>query len=135
MKTENRGFYIQKYRLLTEKEMQMLGITLPSKDRNDKYDIYRNFVLKYYPKNSSLIEVMVDSSYNDSTYDNRIYTIVVYDSDGNELVPNKSTARDCREEMRQMNLPYGQYETCEPSESFFVKMDKTVPDLYVKVDE
>ena len=121
------------YRLLTEKEMQVLGITLPNKGATDKYDVYRNFVLKYYPKNSALIEVMVDSSYNDSTYDNRVYMIVVYDSDGNELVPNKNTARNCREEMRQISLPYGQYETHESIESFFVKMDKSIPELYVKV--
>lgn len=121
------------YRLLTDSELKMLGIKLPSDSGPDKYEIYRKFVLKYYPKTSALIEVMIDSCYNDSTYNNRIHMLVVYDSDGNELVPNKNTARTCREEMRELTLPYGEYESREPVESFFVKMDKSIPELYVKV--
>lgn len=122
------------FKLLTQKDLETLGIKAQlDKQTSDSYSRYRDFVRTYYPHNAALAEVMVDSEYNDNTYDNQIQMLVVYDETGDELVPNKDTARKCREEMRMLGMPGGKYDSSEPEESFFVQMDPKFPDLYVKV--
>jgi len=121
------------YRKLTERDLEILGIKeTASKQTSDSYDHYREFVKKFYPKEAALAEVIVSSEYNDSTYDNSIQMVVVYNEHGDELVPNKSTARECRSEMTDLCLPRGEYDSSEPKESFFVQLSPKFPDLYVK---
>lgn len=119
---------------MTEKELETLGIKAQvNKQNSDSYNHYRNFAKTYYPSSAALVEVIVDSEYNDNTYDNEIQMVVVYDGNGDELVPNKSTAKQCRADMRLLGMPGGRYDSRDPEESFFVQMDPKFPDLYVKV--
>jgi hypothetical protein len=134
MKNSLPPIYSGGFKLLTQKDLETLGIKAQfDKQASDSYNRYRDFVRTYYPHNAALAEVMVDSEYNDNTYDNQIQMLVVYDENGDELVPNKDTARKCREEMRMLGMPGGRYDSSEPEESFFVQMDPKFPDLYVKV--
>lgn len=122
------------FKLLTQKDLEVLGIKAQfDKQTSDSYSRYRDFVRAYYPSSAAIAEVLIDSEYNDSTYDNQVQMVVVYDKNGDELVPNKGTAKRCREEMRLLGVPDSRYETRDPEESFFVQMNPTFPDLYVRV--
>lgn len=119
---------------MNKNDLDTLGISSQlNKQNSDKYNRYRDFVKKYYPVSAVLAEVIVDSEYNDNTYDNQVQMVVVYDGNGDELVPNKSTAKECRAGMRHLGLPGDKYGSSEPEESFFVSMNPKLPDLYVKV--
>lgn len=61
------------------------------------YDRNRQFVKKYYPESAYLVTMQFDSQYNDEGYDNRVNYLLVEDNEGNELLPNKATARECRD--------------------------------------
>jgi hypothetical protein len=127
---------MEKYRKLTETELTTYGITKTlAVSKSDLHTSYRNFVKKYYDGSAVLVEVVVHSEFNDNTYDNDVRMVVVYDAFGDEVVPRKDTAKQCRAEMVSLRLGGGpeSYESREPAESFFVQMNPTLPELYVKV--
>ena len=120
------------YRKLTEHELNVLGISRAVVEQKiPSHDQFRKFVKTYYPKEAALTEVILSSEYNDNTYDNRIQMVVVYNGAGDELTPNKDVARECRSQMRNLEMD-GNYSTNDPMESFFVQMNPKFPDLYVK---
>jgi len=122
----------EKYKKLTESELKTLGILVTSKN-DSKNDQYRTFVKKYYPSNAALIEVVIDSEYNDEGYDVSFQNLLVYDGHGDELVPLKETRDKCRSEMSGLAHDLeGDYHSDE-MENFFVRVDPTLPDLYIKV--
>jgi hypothetical protein len=126
MKTE------ETYRKLTEHELNVLGINRTVvEQKTPSHKRFRDFVGIYYPKEAALTEVVLSSEYNDNTYDNRIQMVVVYNGSGDELTPNKDTARECRTNMRMLDMG-GNYSTNDQMESFFVQMKPKFPDLYVK---
>jgi hypothetical protein len=119
------------FRQLTDKELQQLGIALKEPGF---YSTHRQFVKKYYSEEAVLIEVFINSCYNDSTYDNSVQMIAVYDCYGNELTPNKATAKQCRIEMRDLPCSEGYAESSlEPmDDSIFIRVNAELPPLYVK---
>jgi hypothetical protein len=124
---------MENYRKLTEQELSKFGIKTFVNDSSSKlHNSYREFVKRYYPANADLIEVIVHSEYNDNTYDNGVQMVVVYDSNGDEITPNKKTASECRQNMASIGIG-NNYSTNEPIESFFIHMTPKVPQLYVKI--
>lgn len=120
------------YRKLTEHELNVLGINRAVvEQKTPSHKQFRDFVKLYYPKEAALAEVVLSSEYNDNTYDNRIQMVVVYNGAGDELTPNKDKARECRTNMRMLDMG-GNYSTNEQVDSFFVQMNPKFPDLYVK---
>ena len=119
---------MNEYRKLTELEMKSYGIVV----KDSIFDrMCRNVAIKYY-KNPYLIERIISSEYNDSTYDNRFTRMHVYDKSGNELTPSKEQRIDCRKEISQ--IEYNMYQTEEPQEpSSFILVDDKIPDLYIKI--
>lgn len=121
------------YRKLTEHELELFGISRTfAEQKSSAHDEYREFVKKYYNDTATLAEVVMNSEYNDEDYENSVQMVIVYDGDGDEIVPNKSTARECRNDMSSLGLPSGEYESREAKESFFVQLSPKFPDLYVK---
>jgi hypothetical protein len=84
--------------------------------------------------------MVVNSEYNDSTYDNDFQYIIVYDMDGEELPPLKETAKECREHWTVEYLPipntyhghYGSSESDEPLDDVVIPLTTEVPELYIK---
>lgn len=54
------------------------------------------FIQKYYPDTAYEVVIQIDSQYNDEYYKNSVRYVEVLDINGNELVPLKETARECR---------------------------------------
>ena len=126
---------MEKYRKLTPNELKNLGIVID----DDRYKIHNAFARKYYPANATSMVLVVDSEYNDSTYDNTLKYVIVYDKDGNELPPLKETAAECRSKWHFDNLPVtlftGHYnETSERVDDIVIPLNQNLPDLYVKVE-
>jgi hypothetical protein len=83
----------------------------------------------------------INSEYNDSTYDNTIKYVIVYDDNGNELPPLKNTAKECRTGWATLPIPgtnVGHYsgglESDEHLEDVIIRLNNVMPDLYVKED-
>ena len=119
------------YKKLTESELKTFGILVNSKEVN--HDQYRNFVKKYYPSNAVLIEVIIDSEYNDEGYDVSFKNLLVYDFHGEELVPIRETREKCRVEMNSLGQDIASSYHREEVENFFVRINPTLPDLYIKI--
>ena len=61
--------------------------------------------------------VMFNNEYNDSGYDISVKLILVYDAEGNELVPNKENSVKAREEQPELSdFIYERQEDCDYSE-------------------
>ena len=78
------------YRQLSEQELKLMGINLgcPTK--------LKTWVKKYYHTSANKILVILNLEYNDSSYDYRGCTILVFDNDGNELIPAKGNSIEAR---------------------------------------
>lgn len=125
---------MENFRKLTDLELDKYGVTRSMSDSSSSlHKSYREFVKTYYPPSAELIEVVVDSEYNDNTYVNNVRMVVVFDKHGDEIVPNKKTAKECRSNMTSIGVGNRSYDTPEPVESFYVHMTPTIPDLYVKI--
>lgn len=124
------------YRKLTTTELKAIvaqvsrvGNILPT---TLKY--YQEYVHKYFPPKAVAVAVVTQSEYNDETYDNRMAQIVVYDAQQNELAPLKATAKEARQVMFSMPLPF-ESQTDQPITDelyFLLNGQPTVPDVYVK---
>lgn len=121
----------EKYRKLTAAELDALGIKTSN---NKKYSPFIEYAQKYYPNNAYVVLVKYRSEYNDNTYDNSIKYIVVYDTNGEEVTPIKSTASEAREQWDSLPVcPTGKcyLETELPMDDLIIYLKQPV-DLYVK---
>jgi hypothetical protein len=109
------------YRKLSTEELRSFGI-----NTSDKYKQIIDHVKKYYPNTANRALLLLDSEYDDEYYNNKVKTILVFDKEGNELVPTKGKSLEAR------NIPYiGDLEqTNQYLEDIVVYLD--VPELYVK---
>ena len=105
-----------------------------------KYKRHIDFAKKYYPSESYTMTLVVHSEYNDSTYDNELQYVIVHDKDGNELPPNKNTAKECRAGWEDLTIPgsfagnYGVNESEEQMEDVVIQLVEELPEFYVKVN-
>lgn len=116
------------FRKLTKEEIAELFHIKHDKNLN----ICKDFVRKYYPKTVVSFEILVQSEYNDSTYDNRLRYIIAYDKNGNEVPPNKATAKEARQKIEDLYLGDSYNETNEALTDITVVFDDI--ELYVKED-
>lgn len=126
MSTKNYG-----YRKVTRQELEALGFLFPT----DKYKEHIAFARKYYPKEATSLVLVINSEYNDNTYDNRLSYVIAYNKDGNELPPLKETAKECRQKWFELAIPgmgkYG-YESQEQIDDIVIPLLDNVPELYIK---
>jgi hypothetical protein len=120
----------EQYKKLTKAELRSYGIDL-SEAKTESDICLIKFVKQYYPTSASIIEVVVDSEYNDESYDNTLKYVVVYDKNGDELVPLKESREKCREALSNIYLDESNSNECVSS--YFIRMNGEIPDLYVKI--
>ena len=126
------------YRRATAEELASIGY-IPN---DEKYSAHIEFARKYYPSNATTMVLVVHSEYNDSTYDNSIKYVLVYDKDCNELPPLKDTAKECRSRWDRQYLPipgtqdngYSPCESAEHMEDVIIPLGTDLPEFYVKVN-
>lgn len=126
------------YRRATAKELSVLGY-IPN---DKKYSAHIEFARKYYPSNATTMVLVINSEYNDSTYDNSIKYVLVYDKDCNELPPLKDTAKECRACWTTEYLPipdanvdnYNRFESAEHMDDVVIHLGTDLPEFYVKVN-
>ena len=127
---------MSEYRRATAEELAEVGVVF----NKDKYMKHINFAKAYYPPEAHTMTLVVHSEYNDSTYDNQLQYVIVHDKDGNELPPNKKTAKECRAGWEDLTIPgsfagnYGANESEEPMEDVVILLSEEFPEFYVKVN-
>jgi len=118
--------FMDKYRKLTKEELRVYGFG--SKDTSSD-NVYRDFARKYYPKEAALVEIVIHSEYI-AIRENSITYVAVYDKNGDELLPLKESRVEARRAMTA--LPLTSYRTNDGLDSLFIRMEKTLPDFYIK---
>lgn len=124
----------QKYRRVTAEELARIGY-VPNKT---KYNEHIAFANKYYPPEAHTMTLVINSEYNDSTYDNRLKYVIVHDQDGNEVPPIKKTARECRDKWEDLSIPgsynghYSTFESNEEMDDVVIILSDKLPEFYVK---
>lgn len=121
----------ENYRLITRQELEAIGFVFPT----DKYKEHIKFARKYYPSEATSMVLAINSEYNDNTYNNSLAYVVVYDKNGNELVPLKETAKECRQNWYDLPIPgvIDSYnETGEKMDDVVISLLNDVPELYIK---
>ncbi len=130
------------YRKLTKKEFDEI-VAMHSNDKTVS-DVQKKKLLEFIKKNfvggerANSILLVMNSEYDDCVYNNSISTALIFDTEGNELIPKKGLHLSARQEI--MNELYGLgYQlngdgegTNEPVESATINLVGGVPDLYVK---
>lgn len=117
------------YKKLTTEELTSYGIKLNDTKISHLLSIYNDFFDKAIVPYKCLL--IVDSEYNDCTYDNKLMKVIFYDKENNELIPLKTKSREFH------TLNYYEYdinisgETREQIEDEVVLL--VIPDLYIKV--
>jgi len=80
----------------------------------------KDFVAKHYPEGATKVGIEPHSEYNDSTYDNYLQYIAVYDKNGKEMLPlDGKKARGMMPSFGESFLPY---ETDDYIEDFEVTL-------------
>lgn len=127
------------YRKATLAELKSIGF-VPA---DEKYENHITFAKKYYPPEAATMIMVMDSEYNDVTYDNTLKYILVLDKDGNELPPLRPTAGKCRKEWYSLPIPGGRVhgldesiwsETDDQIDDVVIPLENKIPEFYVKVD-
>lgn len=129
---------MSEYRRATAEELSVLGYV----HNKDKYRQHIDFVSRYYPSNATTLVLVINSEYNDHTYDNDLKYVLVYDKDGNELPPLKDKAKECRMYWTTEYLPipgtrdggYSSSESQDCLEDVVIPLGNELPELYVKVN-
>jgi hypothetical protein len=118
------------YRKVTRVELEAIGFVFPT----DKYKEHITFARKYYPKEATSIVIVINSEYNDNTYDNRFSYLLAYNKNGDELPPLKETAKECRQKWFNLSIPgmINGYESNEHIENIVIPLSDSIPDLYIK---
>jgi hypothetical protein len=117
------------YRKLTTDELKTMGINLACPPEVKKW------VTKYFPKTANRVQVLLNMEYNDEGYDFRGCTPIVFDAEGNELVPSKGKSIEARNESSNwysetLGLSSSSYDNeCVSQLTFYLEE----PELYVKI--
>jgi len=126
---------MSEYRRATAEDLAKIGYV----PNINKYSQHIAFAKKYYPPEATNMVMVVNSEYNDHTYDNSMRYVIVFDKGGNELPPLKSTAKKCREDWDNLPIPgtnpgiCSTFETDEHLEDVVIPLNNDVPEFYVKV--
>jgi hypothetical protein len=119
---------IEKYRKLTKKELlNTYGVDIEK--TINKYRAFREFAKAYYPKTAATMKLIIQSEYNDCSYDNKLSYVIVEDASGNELLPNKETAMECRKNWHDLPM---EEDTSDYVDSITIPLSGDLSDLYVK---
>ena len=127
---------MSEYRRATAEDLAKIGYV----PNINKYSQHIAFAKKYYPPEATTMVMVVNSEYNDNTYDNELSYILVYDKDRNELTPIKSKANECRGNWYTLPIPnttsggYGSAESSDPLEEVVIPLNNEIPEFYVKVN-
>lgn len=120
------------YKKLSTDELKELYRNLQGYFRDNQNTELINLVDKYFDNASSVL-VVVDSEYNDNTYDNHFSGVVyVYDSKDLEIPLTREDREAFSTELRGVNLNIP-YETNDQMEDFVVYVNKKLPEVYIKV--
>lgn len=124
------------YRKLDETELRRLAEHLPSRFETkarqnplDKQIIAH--VQKYYPAGTCSAVLTINSEYNDEGYNCSAGCLVVYDRDGEEMLPTKATASESRKQWQSFNIPDSTDENPPEDRAVLINAPK-IPDLYIK---
>lgn len=126
---------MSEYRRATLQDLAKIGYV----PNISKYSKHMDFAKKYYPPEATTMVMVVNSEYNDSTYDNELSYILVYDMNGDELTPIKVKAKECRENWYTLPIPnttsgcYSNLESEEPLEDVVIPLNNEIPEFYIKV--
>ena len=125
------------YRKPTEKELKRIYLFLKGQyetEASEDQAAYKEYAKEFYPKTASSMLISLSSEYNDETYDYRIGFVVVYDKDGEELLPLKGKSVEAREQAFDLPNPYEGNECWEEQETEIVVSlsNEADFDLYVK---
>ena len=122
-----------KYRKLTKQEAeQLLQKLATSKNPPRNHGQYAAYAAKYYPPEIESFLVSYNSEYNDEYYTGAVAYVVAYDKDGNELPPLKGTAKEARDQWRDLFcLNQDQFDDEIADKVIFLKAP-TIPDFYVQ---
>ena len=121
------------YRKLNENELKSLKDVLIAyfkegqSYQND--ESVKEFVKKYYPTSAAYCTIQYNSEYNDSTWDNVIQTIVVFDKEGNEVTPIKGKELEARKTAARLSCVEESDEMLE-DKTINIKQPR-MPDVYV----
>jgi len=64
------------------------------------------FIKHYYPDTADMVKVFTDNEYNDEGYSVSVRYVKVMDANGDEILPLKETADECRENWDAFNIPH-----------------------------
>jgi hypothetical protein len=115
------------YRKLTDEEVKnMLNCRT---DGAPKW--VKDYLSKYYKQDFTISKVilLVDSEYNDSSYDNKIVGLIALDKEGNEISPIKGKSVEARAAF--ISLDERLEESYNPMENISYLIGN-LPELYVK---
>ena len=127
---------MSEYRRATAEDLAKIGYV----PNINKYSQHIAFAKKYYPPEATTMVMVINSEYNDGTYDNELSYILVYDMGGNELTPIKAKAKECRTLWENLPIPntsngnYGNCESTELLEDVVIPLNNEIPEFYVKVN-
>lgn len=120
------------YRKLDEKELRTLHKNLNGFFNHEEYNKHTRLikVVDSFFSGVCTILISVHSEYNDSTYDNKVNSVSVYDSDDMEI----PLSREKRVEFNKVldNMEVVPYETNEFLEDIVLYVNKQIPDIYVE---
>lgn len=115
------------YRKLSKEEVAKLLGTNPKKHRE-----IVAFVKQYYPRTAVRAVISINSEYDDCNYNNHVSYVEVLDAQGNEVLPLKDKAKECRQQWCDLDISGVTGETSEPQDDITVYLDDNLPELYVK---
>lgn len=98
---------------------------------DEKYQGLVSLVNKYF-KNASSILVVVDSEYNDSTYDNKFVGVYVYDAEDIEIPMSREARSKFTDDINNIDIDIP-YQTENSLDDFVIYVNKSLPDVYIKV--
>ena len=119
------------YRKITKAELQALGFVFPA----EKYKQHVAFARQYYPGTATSMVMVMNSEYNDQSYENSLQYILVYDKNGDELLPYKDLAKNCRSAWMDLPIPgVDKYnnESNEQLDDIVIPLSVGIPELYIK---
>ena len=119
-------------RQLKESDLKVLYNLLRAKydSNNDKYSNFIQFANRYY-KGAATATIVVNSEYNDNTYDNTVGYVEVCDANGNLLKPIEGKREEARTAMK--NLSLSDYETDDVIDDITIYLTtQPIPILYME---
>ena len=118
------------YREATKEEIKLASAGKQQWGHN--LEQYRAFAKKFYDRPVSRLYLIINSEYNDCTYDNKLSAALAYDSNGKVIHPKEGKEREVLTAVH--DLPFSEYETNDPLEDVVIPLDTSNLTLYIKED-